>query len=107
MERYCLDTELNRAIETAYKKYWGYTDLNRYGDSRSAKHKQNIASAKSALDRTGQVIKFESDGKIYRVKLDWFVINAFKDWNNRTIKKKKKKKYKRLDQPKEVYLVPR
>ena len=125
------DDELDEMIEEAYRKHWGPTDLKPWGRQRHPKWKQNVASAKSGLDRRGVVVRFERTEAIpishrepgwkiekrkghlfrivthvYRVLLpESTFLRAYGQWRRR-MPPKQKKNYEKLDQPIQVDFVP-
>lgn len=53
------EEELNRLIEAKYRPHWTTTDLRPWGNQHHPKWKQNVASAKSGLDRRGIVVRYK------------------------------------------------
>jgi len=122
---------LDEIIEEAYGKHWGPTDLEPWGRQGHSKWKQNVASAKSGLDRRAVVVRYvrmesfpvshaEPGWKVYRKKgvlyrfmrveyrvalPERFVLSAYDQWQNR-FQPKKKKAYDKLKQPIQINLVP-
>ena len=125
------DDELDEMIEQAYGKHWGPTDLKPWGRQRHPKWKQNVASAKSGLDRRGVVVRFERKdairisrrepgwiveerkGKLFRIVRHVYrvllpeatYLRADDQWCRR-MPPNQKKNYKKLDQPIQVDFVP-
>lgn len=122
---------LDEHIEKSYSKSWGPTDLDRWGKQKHPKWKQNVASAKSGLDRRGIIVRYEREERIpvskrnpgwkvvqqnghmfrlisktYRVRLPKPVFcNAYSQWQFR-VPQRKKRNYEPLPQPKMVHVVP-
>ncbi len=118
-------------IEESYSESWGPTDLDRWGDQKHPKWKQNVASAKSGLDRRGIIVRYdrvedipvtqrkpdwkvsERNGRLYRrvtrtyrVRLpERIVCQAYVQWQYR-VPQKKKRSYDPLPQPKMINIVP-
>jgi len=99
------DERLDELIVAAYTKLWSPTDKRPWGNKPFPKWKQNVASAKSALDRTFTVIKYESEGVRYRVLVRGVVAHAALQWAQR-VAPDKKPAYEPLIQPKRIYKVP-
>jgi len=108
------DKELDRLIEEKYSPLWTHTDKEPWGDQSHPKWKQNVASAKSALDRKGIVVRFiqrSVEGRrrrtVYRVLLAHPIFSAARaKWETRTVKGRRRRIYERLEQPAPVYAVP-
>lgn len=125
------EDELDEMIEKAYSKHWGPTDLKPWGRQQHPKWKQNLASAKSGLDRRGIVVRYERkdairisrrepgwiveerDGQLFRIVRHVYRVllpettfcHAYDQWCHR-MPPKQKKNYKKLDQPIQVNIVP-
>jgi hypothetical protein len=125
------DDELDEMIEEGYGKHWGPTDLKPWGRQRHPKWKQNVASAKSGLDRRGVVVRFERtemipinrrepgwkvierDGQLFRIVRNVYrvllpestFLRAYDQWRRR-MPPKQKKQYEKLNQPIQVDFVP-
>jgi hypothetical protein len=126
------DDKLDEMIEEAYGKHWGPTDLKPWGRQRHPKWKQNVASAKSGLDRRGVVVRFERteaipisrrepgwkvtkqrNGQLFRIVRHVYrvllpeptFLRAYDQWCRR-MPPKQKKNYEKLDQPIQVDFVP-
>lgn len=109
------EQKLDELIQAAYSSIWGPTDLAPWGSQRHPKWKQNVASAKSALDRTGRAIRFRHlwyDGKrrrvtVYRVLIpSSTIVDAVLQWHGGRNRQSKKRRYKPLPQPRPVTAVP-
>lgn len=126
-----LEDRLDEMIEEAYGPLWGPTDLECWGQQKHPKWKQNVASAKSGLDRRGIVVRYEADEEIpisrpqpgwkvcqrkrqwyrivtsiYRVRLpERTFLAAYDQWRRR-LPPKQKQQYERLEQPRSVHFVP-
>jgi hypothetical protein len=126
-----LEDLLDDILVEAYQPHWGPTDLEPWGRQSHPKWKQNVASAKSGLDRRGIVVRFEQTEaipieeaapgwkvirrkrqlyrlveRVYRVMLpEQTYLRAYDQWQIRELPGKKRK-YKRLSQPQPVFLVP-
>ena len=105
---------LDRLIEEKYRPLWSSTDRQPWGKQPHAKWKQNVASAKSALDRKGVIVRFVARFKkggrlrktVYRVRLPEHVfVAAANQWAAR-LRGQPKKRYEPLAQPAPVYVVP-
>ena len=101
------EESLDAIIREAYDPIWGKTDTSPWGNISKAKWIQNVASAKSGLDRRGIAIRVQNEGRVYRVLLgnnaDW-IIAAVHQRDQR--QPKSKKQYRKLPQPKARYVVP-
>jgi hypothetical protein len=105
---------LDGLIEEKYAPLWSRTDKRPWGHQIHSKWKQNVASAKSALDRKGMIVRFVARfkkgervrKKVYRVRLpNWIFIEAANQWTAR-LRGQPKKRYDPLPQPAPVYVVP-
>lgn len=127
-----LEDTLDEIFVESYQKHWGPTDLAPWGRQSHPKWKQNVASAKSGLDRRGSVVRFERTKaipiheakpgwkvvkrkrqlyrlvtEVYRVKLpDAIYLAAYDQWRHRQ-PPAQKPQYEKLAQPQPVYLVPK
>ena len=125
------EDDLDEMIEEGYEKHWGPTDLKPWGRQRHPKWKQNVASAKSGLDRRGIVVRYECTEavaisrakpgwktkkrqgqlfrlvkQVYRVLLpEPTFLTAYDQWLRR-LKPKQKKNHEKLIQPIQVDFVP-
>jgi len=104
------ENDLNKLIEEKYAPYWTATDLRPWGDQHHPKWKQNVASAKSALDRRGIVVRCvvrtQREQVVWRVAMpDRFTLAAVQQWLTRR-RGSKKPTYAPLPQPEQQYVVP-
>ena len=100
------ECELNALIEEKYRPHWTETDLQPWGQQHHPKWKQNVASAKSALDRRGIVVKYKAGRIVWRVALpEAFLVNAVLQWAHRG-RGIKKRTYEPLAQPTGRHVVP-
>ena len=95
------DIMLDRLIEERFKDKWGPTDLAPWGKQKHPKWKQNVASAKCVLHKSGEVISYYG----YRIGMSPIAMEAVKHWLNPG-QAQKKKRYKPLKQPKRVRFAP-
>ena len=126
-----LEETLDEILKESYQKHWGPTDLAPWGRQSHPKWKQNVASAKSGLDRRGIVVRFEQTKaipideakpgwkvvkrkrqlyrlvtEVYRVLLpEQTYLRAYVQWRHRQ-PPARKPQYEKLMQPQPVYLVP-
>jgi hypothetical protein len=127
-----LEDTLDEILVESYQKHWGPTDLAPWGRQSHPKWKQNVASAKSGLDRRGIVVRFEKTKaipideakpgwkvvkrkrqlyrlvtEVYRVLLpEQTYLRAYDQWRLRQ-PPAQKPQYEKLDQPQPVFLVPK
>ena len=127
-----LEDMLDEILVESYRKHWGPTDLKPWGRQSHPKWKQNVASAKSGLDRRGIVVRFEQTiaiaineakpgwkvikrkGQLYRLVVEVYrvllpeqtYLRAYNQWRGRELPGQKRK-YKKLKQPQPVFLVPK
>lgn len=127
-----LEELLDDILVQSYEKHWGPTDLAPWGQQSHPKWKQNVASAKSGLDRRGVVVRFKRTeavmiqeaapgwkvlrrksqlyrlvNMVYRVLLPGQTyLRAYDQWRQRR-PPAQKPQYEKLDQPQPVYLVPK
>jgi hypothetical protein len=107
------EKEMDVLIEAKYSPLWTHTDKEPWGDQSHPKWKQNVASAKSALDRKGIVVRFVARSMkgrrrtVFRVLLaDPIFTAARAQWETRKVKGRRRKIYDPLEQPAPVYAVP-
>jgi hypothetical protein len=118
------EVELDRQIREQYAAYWGKTDRDPWGSvpPGKTKWKQNVASAKAALDHTGEIIRLtlrhrvpcKSDPKKLKVRVEELrvylgpryrhIIAAVRQRDRR--RRVFKPSYEQLEQPVPVYVVP-
>lgn len=127
-----LEDMLDEILVDAYQPHWGPTDLEPWGRQSHPKWKQNVASAKSGLDRRGIVVRFKQTkaipideakpgwkvikrkGQLYRLVTEVYrvllpeqtYLRAYDQWRGRELPGQKLK-YKKLKQPQRVFLVPK
>jgi hypothetical protein len=112
---YMSEKKLNRVIEEKYSSLWSETDKRPWGRQSHPKWKQNVASAKSALDRKGIIVRYVAWYKrgeqqrrmAFRVQLPEAIFaDAWNQWEAREAKRRRRKTYEPLEQPAPVYIVP-
>lgn len=110
------EAELDRLIEAKFREHWSSTDRRPWGNQRHPKWKQNVAPAKSALDRRGVIVRYvmrvqvgqtkRYRNVVYRVKLPRRVFTeAWRQWASRP-SPDPKRRYEELPQPEAVFVVP-
>ena len=101
------EQSLDRLIEEKYSPLWSPTDKRPWGRQLHSKWKQNVASAKSALDRRGIIVRYvawvEKGNRlrkvVYRVRLpERIFVVAANQWASRP-EGRRKKQYDPLPQP--------
>ena len=127
-----LEDTLDEILVESYQKHWGPTDLAPWGRQSHPKWKQNVASAKSGLDRRGSIVRFEQTKaipideakpgwkvvkrkrqlyrlvtEVYRILLpEQTYLSAYVQWRHRQ-PPARKPQYEKLKQPQRVFLVPK
>lgn len=102
------EKKLDALIKEKYSPLWSETDHLIWGNQGHPKWKQNVASAKSGLERRGVVVKLKERKTLLRVLLPdrVFVSASIQWWQRKGRFHPPKKQYEPLAQPVRVETVP-